>query len=87
MKRLLDLEQELREKYFNSLIGEQLEVLVEKSKPIVEIGQSVPQTLHRGTSCRYGAVEFTSADQELESRLVKTIVHSATSDRLLARQI
>ena len=86
VKRLLDLEQELREKYFNSLVGEQLEVLVEKSKPIAEIGQSLPQALHRGTSCRYGAVEFASADQELESRLVQTIVQSATSDRLLARQ-
>lgn len=81
VSRLLSLESTLRRQYFESLVGRQLEVLVEKTKPLIGLA-AAQGFVHRGTSCRYGSVEFTSSQSDLENKLVPVQISSALNDRL-----
>ncbi len=66
-EQLLELERELREAYFRSLIGRELTVLVEGPSDRVPGGWV-------GTSCRYAPVEIAAGSTAAESRLVKVRV-------------
>lgn len=56
-QRLAALERQLRDRYFASLVGRELEVLVES--PAESPGRVV------GTSCRYAPVEFAGAESDV----------------------
>ena len=61
---LLDLESELKEKYFNELVGQQLQLLIEK----VEQDGSVS-----GTSCRYAQIRVPGSNLvQLDGNLTST---------------
>ncbi len=84
--RLLALEAELRADYYRSLVGRELDVLVEGSQPIVDLAAGTPHYVHRGTSCRYAPVEFHSADANLEKQLIKVQVAEAKDDRVTGQR-
>ncbi|MCA9145152.1 MAG: tRNA (N(6)-L-threonylcarbamoyladenosine(37)-C(2))-methylthiotransferase MtaB [Planctomycetales bacterium] len=72
---LATVEAELRECYFQRLLGTRLRVLVE--------GQSERGgNWYRGTSCRYAPVEFFSDDAE-ESSLVEVYGEQVATDRII----
>jgi threonylcarbamoyladenosine tRNA methylthiotransferase MtaB len=73
VRRLAELEQNLRERYFRSLIGRRLRVLVES--PSERLADHVV-----GTSCRYAPVELATADRTC-GRLVDAIASSVVAGR------
>jgi len=60
MQQITELETELRGVYFQSLIGQRLQVLVESAQPFlsVENPNTPPSVLLRGTACRYAPAEW-----------------------------
>jgi threonylcarbamoyladenosine tRNA methylthiotransferase MtaB len=76
-ERLLELECELREKYFRSLIGRQLTVLVEGPSERLPGGWA-------GTSCRYAPVEMGAGLAEAEWSLVQVKVTDANETACFA---
>ena len=78
-KQLGLVEDQMREEYFASLIGSELEVLVE-AKDRNSDGQLV------GTACRYAPVQFTGEEAMIGS-LVKVIAERVEGDRILARLV
>lgn len=87
--RLAELESELRTQYFNSLVGQPVQVLVESTRSLVSIGPTEPAaTLYRGTTCRYAPAEWTestgvSPASVQTGDLVTATVTAADSDRLV----
>ena len=81
-KQVLKLEQELRNQYFESLVGKELQLLVEK--PLSDNGQI------GGTSCRYAPIKFnppTGQDfAQLEGQLVPVRIAEANSGCLVGSQ-
>lgn len=73
--RLAELERALRERYFRSLLGRRLRVMVES--PAEALGRFV------GTSCRYAPVELSCAPQR-EGQLVEAAAERLAADRILA---
>ncbi|MEZ6087583.1 MAG: tRNA (N(6)-L-threonylcarbamoyladenosine(37)-C(2))-methylthiotransferase MtaB [Pirellulaceae bacterium] len=91
VERLTELETELRDQYYRSLVGRTLQVLVEgdlKPKALKSIAEeSMNRTKYRGTACRYAPVEFESDDAQLERQLVDVHVLDATGDHLVAKPV
>ena len=79
-KVVKQLEAELREKYYNNLVGQRLQVLVEK------VSEGFDRNAALGTSCRYGQVEI-DADGVNDNDLVDAVVTEARSDRMIAKRI
>ena len=59
---LADLEARLRKRYYRSLVGKKLQLLVETRSPLVAFAEGsttpVPQEVLRGTTCRYATAEL-----------------------------
>ena len=55
---LSELEAELRNQYYDSLVGERLQLLVESKKTLATIGSAENKILLRGTTCRYAPTEL-----------------------------
>ena len=72
-KRLAEVESETQSAYFQSLIGERLQVMVERLGEDFRAG---------GTSCRYAPVEFTSESAPL-GQLVDVAVSTVSDGKLL----
>jgi threonylcarbamoyladenosine tRNA methylthiotransferase MtaB len=78
-KHLAELERELREAYFRSLLGRKLSVLVEGR------GDAPGRLL--GTSCRYAPVELSgdyAGHQSREGQFIEVAAHDMATDRLIA---
>ena len=75
--RLSAVEGELRQAYFQGLIGKRVQVLVE-SRVANDAG------FFTGTACRYAPVEF-PATSDLEGNLLDLVCHSALDDRIRAQ--
>jgi threonylcarbamoyladenosine tRNA methylthiotransferase MtaB len=75
VQRLSELEDELRRNYFEQLVGRQLQLLVESSRPVTcgagpDESKRGEITLHRGTTCRYAPAEL--CDDTRAARSVST---------------
>ncbi len=79
-QQLAEVEKELRHRYFESLCGEPLQVLVES--PIEAIGET-GEPKYVGTSCRYTPVEL-SANPDQQGRFVSVIAGQVTEGRIQA---
>jgi threonylcarbamoyladenosine tRNA methylthiotransferase MtaB len=77
-RRLGKVEAGLRRRYFASLVGRELEVLVESS------GET-PGTMI-GTACRYAPVEL-PGDESCARDFVRVVAQGVSDDRLLAQRI
>ena len=78
-KQLGVLEDELRHAYFTSLIGSELEVLVE--------AQDRDNTCQMvGTACRYAPVQF-AGEESMIGTLVKVVAERVEGDRIVARLV
>jgi threonylcarbamoyladenosine tRNA methylthiotransferase MtaB len=77
--QLAEIESELREQYFQSLLGRRLTVLVEGSS---ERGANWVT----GTSCRYAPVEF-PGESTAESSLVEIRAERLAADRIVGTAI
>ena len=78
-KQLGMLEDELRHAYFTSLIGSELEVLVE-----AQDRDNKSQMV--GTACRYAPVQFTG-EESMIGTLVKVVAERVEGDRIVARLV
>ncbi|MCD0463197.1 tRNA (N(6)-L-threonylcarbamoyladenosine(37)-C(2))-methylthiotransferase MtaB [Roseiconus lacunae] len=88
IRRLGELEAELRREYYGSLVGEPVQLLVESTKRMVSLQSSPNQTVVRGTTCRYAAAEFvTDAIGTEPGQLIHANVLRAEDDRLHVRPI
>jgi len=77
-RRLLELESRLARRYFRSLIGRRLDVLVE--------GKAPARPGHvRGTSCRYAPVVFEGYAPALLAQRVPVVAEAEADGVLLAR--
>ena len=99
IRRLGELEAELRRAYFDSLLGNRVQVLVESETPLanVELGGNrdsgrlsktlTTGTLLRGTSCRYAPSEWVDATPSVfqTGDLVSAVVVESNEDRLVVR--
>ncbi len=86
--RLIELETQLREDYFQTLIGRRVQLLVETARGFSGIGASAsaaPATefLMRGTSCRYAPVEVFAAEPSPPGSLLDVQVTAADAERLI----
>ncbi|MEO1614885.1 MAG: tRNA (N(6)-L-threonylcarbamoyladenosine(37)-C(2))-methylthiotransferase MtaB [Planctomycetota bacterium] len=83
--RLSELESELRRDYFQGLIGQSVELLVESTKTLVGgLGETSQQTLLRGTTCRYAPAEWTTKGGATKTGdLVTAKVRDADAERIL----
>ena len=75
-----ELETELRNDYYKQLVGERLQVLVEK------VSEGFERNAARGTSCRYGQVEI-DAEGVSDNDLVDVVVTEARADRMMAKRV
>ncbi|MEL6104704.1 MAG: tRNA (N(6)-L-threonylcarbamoyladenosine(37)-C(2))-methylthiotransferase MtaB [Planctomycetota bacterium] len=84
VRQLTELEGELREDYFRSLVGEKVEVLVESEKALATIGQTAESRLIRGTTCRYAPAQWVeSGDRTQTGDLIRGHVTRAESDHVI----
>ena len=94
--RLSELETQLRGEYYQSLVGTQVELLIESSRALLEADQlnpgvgpasSAKQQVARGTICRYAPSELTTqASRRLAAGdLVSAVVTSTDGDKLTVR--
>lgn len=85
--RLGELEPELRKDYFQGLVGQRLQLLVESSRALVSLsgGQSMPngERLLRGTTCRYAPAELIETGESEVGAMIDVHVDRAEADRLI----
>ena len=91
--QLAELETELRRDYFASLVGENVQVLVESERKLASL--QTESTAHeisgtdrilRGTTCRYAPAEWVSENSNLQAGdLVNVTVQSSDGERLLVQ--
>lgn len=86
--RLAEVEAELRDAYFKSLLGKRLRVLVEapveSGKRRIESGNTAANRLYIGTACRYAPIEMrTSTD--FEGQLVEVLAGEVADGRIVGR--
>ena len=74
------LETELRADYYQKLVGEPLQLLVEK------VSEGFDRNAAVGTSCRYGQVEI-DAEGVSDNDLVDVVVSEARADRMIGKQV
>ncbi|MCO8120549.1 tRNA (N(6)-L-threonylcarbamoyladenosine(37)-C(2))-methylthiotransferase MtaB [Stieleria sp. TO1_6] len=85
--RLGELETELRRDYFQSLVGQSLEVLVESDRQLTTLNSgAASQRLLRGTTCRYAPAEWVSEHStHTAGDLVNVVATSADDQRVLVK--
>jgi threonylcarbamoyladenosine tRNA methylthiotransferase MtaB len=84
-KELAELESRLKVEYFQTLVGERLQLLVEKGE-VTENGDSVL----KGTSCRYAPVEIGVRSPNVDrmvGQLVEVDIMRAEADRLIGEMV
>ncbi|OYP28370.1 tRNA (N(6)-L-threonylcarbamoyladenosine(37)-C(2))-methylthiotransferase MtaB [Rhodopirellula sp. MGV] len=82
--RLGEVESELRREYYDSLVGEEVQLLVESTRSLASFGTDGNQTVVRGTTCRYAAAEYVTDRKDVEAgQLIRATVRSAEDDRVL----
>lgn len=81
VRRLTELEARLRDRYFASLLGRELEVLVES--PIAERTETKIGAMMIGTSCRYAPVELEAA-ASLKGQFAKVLAKEVVGGRIRA---
>jgi threonylcarbamoyladenosine tRNA methylthiotransferase MtaB len=101
MGRLAQLETELRQNYFQSLIGRRLQLLIESSRSFVSWQPanrsgwaeqtSPPAQLLRGTTCRYAPAEWLATDEVPSStevgKLLDVTVRQADSEKVVVQPV
>jgi threonylcarbamoyladenosine tRNA methylthiotransferase MtaB len=75
-----ELESELRLEYYNRLVGQKLQLLVEKVAVVEDRETAL------GTTCRYGQVEI-AADGVADNDLVDVVVQSVESSRMVGKTV
>lgn len=86
VKCLSELEVSLRREYFDSLVGSQLQLLVETEQTITAIGPAAGEKLLRGTTCRYAPAELVSHRRDLGvGSLVDGTVTKSDGEKLLVQ--
>lgn len=85
VNRLTELETELRGDYFASLVGQQVQMLVESEQTLVSLdGNQAPKRLLRGTTCRYASAEWFTEDTSFgKGTLKKLTATESDGNRLL----
>jgi threonylcarbamoyladenosine tRNA methylthiotransferase MtaB len=78
VQSLLALDRELREQYFATLVGRNLEVLVDSCEPSDDNTWQI-----RGVSCRYAPVEWRSTQPVEPSDLVRVSITDHDDERLV----
>jgi threonylcarbamoyladenosine tRNA methylthiotransferase MtaB len=96
--RLIELEAQLRQNYYQQLVGQRLQLLVESSRELVPFEgdrstDPVPERLLRGTTCRYAPAELiapaklSQTSEEVAGdevgALIEVRVDRADGDRLI----
>ncbi len=83
-KRIAELETELRDRYFASLVGRRLQLLVEKCESENDVA------VLTGTSCRYAPVEVTVRSPQAErlvGSLIDVDIKTAKADRVIGEMV
>ncbi|NNE00384.1 MAG: tRNA (N(6)-L-threonylcarbamoyladenosine(37)-C(2))-methylthiotransferase MtaB [Pirellulaceae bacterium] len=87
--QLTQLETQLRQSYYRSLVGQRLELLVESSSPLIRIGcdgDATGDSLVQGTTCRYAPAQFVSEKKPVAvSTLIDVRVQSTDGEKLSVR--
>lgn len=83
VQRLSKLETELRGRYFESLVGKRVQLLIESERPLANWGSGGNEFLLRGTSCRYAPVEVVSPRSFGLSGLVDVRVIRTDGEKLI----
>jgi len=79
-KVVKQLETELRADYYKNLVGERLQLLVEK------VSEGFDRNAAVGTSCRYGQVEI-DAEGVNDNDLVDVVITEARADRMIGKRV
>lgn len=83
VRRLGELEADLRSRYFQSLVGQRLQLLVETEQPLAALGDRARRRLLTGTTCRYAPAELVSSRVDLKvGSLLGVRVVSSDGERL-----
>lgn len=83
VKQLGELETELRHEYFDSLIGSEVEMMVESKKTLLSgIGTAGEQTILQGTTCRYAPAVLTGQDDSPVGSLYRGRVTASDGNRI-----
>ncbi len=81
--RLRELEAKLRQQYYENLVGQNVQVMIESDTPISAVGQPDGSRLLRGTTCRYAPAELVTKDPALQvSRLATVRVNDTDGEKL-----
>jgi threonylcarbamoyladenosine tRNA methylthiotransferase MtaB len=85
VRRLVELESELRRTYFDALVGEQVQVMVESRKQRVTVGRDEPAThLFQGTTCRYAPARWVGDSSAVQTGdLVQATVVESNDETLV----
>ncbi len=82
MQRLLSLETALRGDYFTSLVGKELQLLVESAQPTAA-GENGPWRL-QGTSCRYAPIQVVADEASPVGSLLRVRGRESDGEKLVA---
>jgi threonylcarbamoyladenosine tRNA methylthiotransferase MtaB len=92
VKRLGDLEAQLRDRYYSQMVGRRLQLLVESSRDLIDVSSEQrlarePDLLIRGTTCRYAPAELIEPAGRVSSspvgELIDVCVDQSDGNRLL----
>jgi threonylcarbamoyladenosine tRNA methylthiotransferase MtaB len=92
VKRLGELEAQLRDRYYSQMVGRRLQLLVESSRDLIAVSSEQrlarePDLLIRGTTCRYAPAELIEPACRVSSspvgKLIEVCVDQSDGNRLL----
>jgi threonylcarbamoyladenosine tRNA methylthiotransferase MtaB len=92
VKRLGELEVQLRDRYYRQMVGRRLQLLVESSRDLIDVSSEQrlarePDLLIRGTTCRYAPAELIEPAGRVSSspvgELIEVCVDQSDGNRLL----
>jgi threonylcarbamoyladenosine tRNA methylthiotransferase MtaB len=92
VKRLGELEAQLRDRYYSQMVGRRLQLLVESSRDLIDVSSEQrlarePDLLIRGTTCRYAPAELIEPAWRVSSspvgKLIEVCVDQSDGNRLL----
>ena len=101
MQRLAELEAELRQEYYQDLVGERVQVMFESERSLATVASGINrggvdsdatqekqnERLLRGTTCRYAPAELISDDpQHTVGKMADVTVVAADDEKLTVRQ-
>lgn len=85
--RLTELETELRREYYESLVGENVQMMIESESRLTEIGSEQANRVLRGTTCRYASAELISDDPNLQVSDLANVRVSGSDGHKLTVQV